>query len=191
MRLFSALPLAPECVDRLTRFRLRSSVPGDGLRWSTPEQWHLTLCFFGEVGEDQSRCLEASFQRLHAAAPTLTLANLDLFGTKGILIAAVEPTPLLLNLSARVTACGESCGIALESRPFRPHISLARSKGRTGDATLKNLSRTGLPSLGPELRWTPMECHLLESFLSPQGAEYTVRSRVVLGQSDVPSVDGL
>ena len=183
MRLFAALPLSPECVERLTSFRLRWSVPGDGLRWSPPEQWHITLRFFGDVDEAQARCLGEQFQGLRALAPVLVVEGLELFVAKGILVASVQPSAVLLALHACVAACGERCGIAPESRTFRPHITLARSKGRSGNASLQRLARPGLPPLGPEIRWTPEVCLLLESVLRPQGAEYTVRSQVVLGLS--------
>lgn len=187
MRLFSALPLAPACVDQLTRLRLRWSAPGDGLRWSEPEQWHITLRFFGDVDDGQARCLEESLRGLTAPAPELVLGGLDLFAAKGILFAFMLPSPALLNLHTEVTAFAAACGAASESRPFQPHVTLARSKGRSGYGSLQRLTRSGLPALGPEIRWIAEECLLLESYLRPHGAEYTVRSRVILGRKPVTS----
>ena len=167
MRLFAALSLAPECAERLTNFRLRWSVPGDGLRWSPPEQWHITLRFFGDVNEALARRLEEQFQKLRAPAPVLVMEGLEMFAAKGILVASVQPSAALLELHASVAACG-------------PHVTLARSKGRSGNASLGRLARPSLPTLGPAIRWTPDTCLLLESILRPQGAEYTVRSQIAL-----------
>ena len=191
MRLFAALPLSPECVERLTKFRLRWNLPQDGLRWSPPEQWHITLGFFGDIEESYVHCLERRLQQLTTPAPVLIFEGLDLFAAKGILVAAICPSPALSRLHEEVADCGKACHIPIESRPFRPHVTLARSKGKKGNASLQQLAKPQLPTLGPELRWTADECLLLESLLRPQGAEYIVRSRVKLaGEAAPPTISG-
>ncbi len=180
MRLFAAVPLPVAAVERLTRLRLRLSAPKDGLRWSEPEQWHITLQFYGEVDEKMATCLASQFGQLTAGMPEMVLERLDLFVSKGILLATVSPTPSLVALQAQVLEASQLCGIVPESRPFRPHITLARSRGKTGHGTLRDLSTPALPGFGPEIRWTARECLLMESELTQQGAQYVVRARVAL-----------
>lgn len=189
MRLFSALPLSPEAIERLASVRLRWSAPRDGLRWSPPEQWHITLQFYGEVEEEHLRCLAAELGRHPLTAPELSMDELGRFAAKGILFAEIESTPELLVLQTEVVRCGEACGIAAESRPYHPHITLARSKGRPGLNSLRRLASPNLPSIGPGLRWTPSELLLLESTLRPQGAIYTVRSRIALRPAPAQTED--
>ena len=178
MRLFAALPLSPEAIERLTRFRLRLSGPNDGLRWSTPEQWHITLQFYGEVDEERARCLAGAFTHfIVQRAPEVVLDGLERFPAKGILYASVALSPSLQLLQSDVAELGRTCGFVPEPRPFRPHITLARSKGRTGFGTLDRLARPELPSFGTEIRWMADELLLLRSVLRPQGAEYVVTAR--------------
>ncbi|HLI77804.1 MAG TPA: RNA 2',3'-cyclic phosphodiesterase [Acidobacteriaceae bacterium] len=188
MRLFAALPLPPDVVERLLNLRLRFSTVRDGLRWSTPEQWHITLQFFGDVHEEQAACLQAGLKRLEGYAPLMVLEELGLFPAKGILYVGVEPSPSLLSLHRQVVTVAASCGLEEEPRAFRPHITLARSKGREGHATLRKLSTPHLPAFGPKLGWSATECVLLESTLRPEGSVYTVRARVPLG--DQPEANG-
>lgn len=184
MRLFAALPLSPLVSERLLSLRLRLSSPGDGLRWSTPEQWHITLQFFGDTTPAIASCLETILSKLQSPAPEIVLSSLGTFSAKGILFAAVEPTPALLAFQAEVETLSRSCGFAPELRPFRPHITLARSKGKAGNATLWKLSSPTLPPFGPELRFTGAECLLLESTLQSQGARYSVHARLPLAPAD-------
>ena len=180
MRLFAAVPLPPAAVERLTSLRLRLSAPKDGLRWSEPEQWHITLQFYGEVDAGTAGCLGARFQQLTAGAPDIAIDGLDLFLTKGILLATVALSSSLVELQAQVLQAGTLCGIDSESRPFRPHITLARSKGKAGSVTLRDLSTPTLPAFGPDITWTARECLLMESHLTQRGAEYAVHARVAL-----------
>lgn len=69
MRLFVALSPPPDVVDELRErvSTLRELEPD--VRWSRPEQWHLTLAFLGEVG-DESR--DELSRRLGKAAGSVT-----------------------------------------------------------------------------------------------------------------------
>ena len=181
MRLFAALPLPPDAVERLTRLRLRLAAPTDGLRWSSPEQWHITLQFYGDTEPEQAHCLHKALEAAALVAPEITLDSLGLFAAKGILFAAIAASPTLDALHRNIIASGAPCGFVPEARPFRPHITLARSKGRAGDRTLRALAQPALPAFGPPIRWLAPECLLLESRLRPEGASYTVKARIPLG----------
>ncbi len=189
MRLFAALPLPPAAHARLERLRLRLSAPGDGLRWSTPEQWHITLQFYGEVSTEQPLCLRESLSEAAAEPAFVALDGLGLFANKGILYAAVATEPSLVLLHARVLASSQLCGILPESRPFHPHVTLARSKGRVGARTLERLSQPNLPAFGEAISWQAKEVVLLESELSPHGSHYILHSKVPLGPGAGPPTE--
>ena len=178
MRLFAALPLSPEAAERLTRLRLRLSGPGDGLRWSAPEQWHITLQFYGECDEKQAACLTRGLTEMAPiTAPQILLEGLGHFGSKGILYVTVAVTAGLQELYNEVARVSERCGFLQEARQFRPHVTLARSKGRAGMKTMRSLSTPDLPSFGAPIRWHAGEVLLVRSTLRPQGSEYAVISR--------------
>ncbi len=175
MRLFAGLPLPQSGIDRLAALRLRLAAPDDGLRWSSPEQWHITLKFFGEMSEQAAVALEEPLRSLEATPAEVRLNGLGLFGAKGILFASVFASPSLTALHVALESCAEAAGLPAERRSFQPHITLARSRNRTGLNRLQKLSRPALPSFGADLCWQAQEFVLYESVLEPHGAVYHPR----------------
>ena len=180
MRLFAGLPLHLDAVERLTALRLRLASPQDGLRWSPPEQWHLTLRFFGEADGDSERDLKEQLSNIQEPSPAMRLEGLGTFPSKGILYAEVAQSPALGELHAKVQAIAVACALAPDSHPFRPHITLARSRNRHGLETLKRLSTPALPSLGVPILWSAPEMLLYGTVVQPGGAVYTTLARFAL-----------
>jgi 2'-5' RNA ligase len=177
MRLFIGIPLAAAVIDELraASTRLRSNT--DGLRWTAPESWHVTLQFLGNTSPEQLACVVARLRTLHAPAVPVCLEELGCFERAGILIAGVRLTPELLLLQERVTSTTQPCGFVPETRPFQPHITLARGKGRQHNLD-KLKSKIRRPS--NFTRFIAREFLLYESFLSPAGSRYEVRERFPL-----------
>jgi RNA 2',3'-cyclic 3'-phosphodiesterase len=203
MRLFLGIPLADSSAATLLRLttRLRASAPG--LRWSAPDSWHITLQFLGNTSPTQYDCLLVRLAGLHAPPVSIQFAGFGLFARTGILHLGIERTPQLLALQQSVVTATTPCGFAPESRPYHPHITLARfkvGKGRRGENGKRapashNLGLHGLdlhslaakiqdPALTPELpRFTAREFLLFESHLSSSGSTYEIRHRFSLGAS--------
>ena len=163
--------------DRLATLRLRLATPGDGLRWSEPEQWYITLSFFGELDTREVQCLRAAVERLSAKPVELEISALGWFAAKGILYAAVVSSHSLESLHLQMVATATLCGLSPASRPFQPHITLARSKNRTGMATLRRLCHPELPAFGTTVRWMAEQVLLYESILDGGGAQYQILAR--------------
>ena len=180
VRLFAGLPLPPAAVERLATLRLRLGAPKDGLRWSEPEQWHITLRFFGEVDERRLPALASALERIATPPIAMVLTSLGLFAAKGILHAEVGVSPALDALFRQVESVATHLGIAPETRAFHPHVTLARSRGKTGAASLRRLCTPSIPSFGPELHWLAKELLLYRSDLQPTGAVYQVLGRYPL-----------
>lgn len=173
MRLFAALALSPAAVERLSALRLRLAVPGDGLRWTVPEQWHITLCFFGDLERKQVECLTQDLQAFDAPEASISLGALGHFAAKGILYASVEPSTSLLSLhQTLLSRYSRGAQTSAPSLPFHPHITLARSKGRPGFKTLQRMSSPTLPPFGPAITWQARQVALYESCLGLGGAQY-------------------
>ena len=177
MRLFVGIPLAPEVVHQLSALcaRLRSS--GDGLRWSTPETWHITLQFLGNTSTEQYSCVAARLQELHLPRFPIQLDSPGIFDRVAVFFAGVRPTPALFALQRSVSKATEPCGFAPETRPYQPHITLARAKGqRESLAQLKSR----LHSQPAFSSFVAQEFLLYESFLGPTGARHEIRDRFPL-----------
>jgi 2'-5' RNA ligase len=173
MRLFIGIPLAAAVIDELRAASSRLRSNADGLRWTAPESWHVTLQFLGNTSPEQFACVVARLRALHSPPVSVCLEELGCFDRAGILIAGVRLTPELLLLQERVVAATQTCGFLPETRPFQPHITLARSKGRHNLDQLKAKIRRPANFT----RFVAREFLLYESFLSSAGARYEIRER--------------
>jgi RNA 2',3'-cyclic 3'-phosphodiesterase len=176
VRLFLAIPLAAPAAAQLAQLvsRLRPSAPG--LRWSAPESWHITLQFLGSTTPAQYDCLLPRLAAVHSPPVPVQLADLGIFEHAGILHLGAESTPQLLHLQQQIVAATTPCGFAPESRPYHPHITLARTKGRSASRSLRALAaRLPVPGIFP--RFSALEFLLYESHPSSAGSTYEVRFR--------------
>jgi 2'-5' RNA ligase len=180
MRLFIGIPLSAAVIDELKAASARLHSSADGLRWTAPESWHITLQFLGNANAEQYTCLVPRLRALHSPPVPICLEGLGCFDRAGIFFAGICITPELLLLQERVTTATQPCGFVQESRPYQPHITLARAKGQ----------KSGLGELKAKIRrqpdFTRFSAHeflLYESVLSSAGARYEVRERFSLGLS--------
>ncbi len=124
-RLFVAL--RPPPAMRADLLALMGGVPG--ARWQDEEQLHLTLRFIGEVERPQADDIAAALGAVTQPRPTITLAGVGTFDSKGrphTLWAAVAPDEALRALRERITRALATVGVMPEERAFKPHITLAR-----------------------------------------------------------------
>jgi 2'-5' RNA ligase len=165
MRLFAGIPLAAAVVDELSAISVRLRSSADGLRWSAPESWHITLQFLGSTGQEQYECTVARLREMRSPSVPIQLEGLGLFERAGVFFAGVSLTPQLLSLQQRVTAATGLCGFIPET---------TKGKGRTH----------GLHELKSRIHRQPAftsfvaeEFVLYESVTRPTGALYEVRER--------------
>lgn len=110
----------------------------------------------------------------------MRLERLGCFDRARVLFAEVRPTPELLLLQRHVTRAMETCGFPVDARPYQPHITLARSKGKGGAQGLIAL-KTRARAAPAFTQFVAGEFLLYESALSPPGVDYVVRARFRLG----------
>jgi RNA 2',3'-cyclic 3'-phosphodiesterase len=179
MRLFLAIPLAETIKENLSRLTARHRPSAPDLRWSSPDTWHITLQFLGNTTPEQYDCLLTPLEQLHAQPVSIRFSGFGVFEHAGILHLGIETTSDLLALQKRVIAATIPCGFEPESRPYHPHITLARSKLRAGSRGLRALADR-LPDPGHLLHFTAREFLLYESHLSSSGSTYEIRHRFPL-----------
>jgi RNA 2',3'-cyclic 3'-phosphodiesterase len=73
MRLFAGIPLAAAVIDELSAISVRLRSNDDGLRWSAPDSWHITLQFLGNTGQEQYDCTVARLAELRSPAIPIRL----------------------------------------------------------------------------------------------------------------------
>jgi 2'-5' RNA ligase len=175
VRLFIAILPAPEVVEHLDDalhrlMRMRS--PEADVRWVTSSQWHVTLVFLGDVEPDVTDDLIPALDDVmtHCHPPTLQLVGSGAFGGKVLFTNVVEPSDGLASapldeLAARAKDAVAARGVVTESRPFRPHLTLARARG--GRASFAFVER-GLHNYRSPI-WTADEVVLVQSEPGPRG----------------------
>jgi len=132
-----ALAHAAGAVDRIA-----STTPD--LRWVSPQRWHVTLAFLGEVDPDPVPGLTAHLDELAARQEPLAGLRLEGAGTfRGVLWLGVTdpagalwsksatgwPFPTEERLGALARAVQRSvrdAHIAVAHRPWRAHLTIAR-----------------------------------------------------------------
>ncbi len=174
MRLFVGIPIPELVTHKLSALSVGLQSNGDGLRWSAPESWHVTLRFLGNTRADQYACIVRQLSGLRAHSLPIQINALGFFDRVGIFFAGVELTPELLRLQQAVTAATSPCGFDPDTRPYHPHVTLARSKGRRRTNALAELQAKirRQPMLG---RFIADAFVLYESVTTPSGARYEVR----------------
>lgn len=186
MRLFMGIPLADTVARELGNAiaRLRegeSTVPGSRLRWTAPDSWHITLQFLGNATEEQFTCLRAHLGEVRAEPIPVKLGELGCFDRAGVFFADVTATPELAALESAVVSATGRCGFAAETRPFHPHITLARAKGQGRGTELRDL-QSKVRNQPAFTRFMAREFVLYESHLGTDGARYEARLRVPLAR---------
>jgi 2'-5' RNA ligase len=112
----AVVPPAP-VLDRLDALD-RPAV--DGVRWTTRDQWHVTLHFLGQAEEAPAA---AALAGVAAEATAVVLGPwVELLGRHVVVVPAAG----LSGLAAVVTAAFAGIGRPPEDRPFRGHLTLAR-----------------------------------------------------------------
>ena len=123
LRLFVGINFPPELKLRLSL--LCTGLPG--AKWVDPGNFHLTLRFIGEIGEDVAADVDDALSRLRARRFTLQIAGTGVFGDKPrSLWVGIERSPELVGLRDKIEQALIRVGLPPEPRKFAPHVTLAR-----------------------------------------------------------------
>jgi 2'-5' RNA ligase len=176
MRLFVALPLSSSVGDEIAGISERFTFIGDGLRWTARAAWHITLQFLGNSNPDRLVDLLANLRKVQSPPVPIKLGALGFFDSAGVLFVEVDLSPELLGLQQEVVQATSQCGFRPEDRPYHPHITLARAKGKLHKEQGRALDAK-MPDGIRFSRFVVSEFLLYESFLGSEGSRHEVRKR--------------
>jgi 2'-5' RNA ligase len=178
MRLFAAVDLDPATREAIAaeQARIAASLGPSGSvpRWVSPERSHLTLVFLGHLdAAGVPPVVEAMTLDVAAAPFAVTFGGLGMFPLRGaprvLWLGVSDGIDALRLLQRRMAARIAACGIALEAREFRPHLTLGRwASSRPADRT--RVLRAARPDA--VARQPVAGVTLYESRLSASGAAY-------------------
>jgi 2'-5' RNA ligase len=162
VRVFIALAPPDDAKEELDRELRQSYDTHPHMRWNRIEDWHVTLAFLGELPAGMVPLLRPPLANLAAEHHPLRLALRGSGSFDGRVLWSGIDGDLddLRVLAADVRTAVKNCGVALEDRPLRPHLTLARA--RRGD-------RSSVAEIAERLagftgrRWPAERLHLVGS----------------------------
>ena len=175
------IPPTPALAEFVSQLRNASS----SLRVVSTDHLHLTLKFLGETEEglvpeiltairEASRGIRSFEIRVRGtgAFPSAARMNVIWVGVDG-----AEP---LARIAAGLDASLETLGFARETRPWKPHLTVARVKGRRDLDRVQRIVAAHGDTVFATHRLDSI--HLKRSFLTPSGALYSVVESARLGE---------
>lgn len=183
MRAFLGLDVPESARRALSGIRAKvkensSSYPG--LRWTRPENLHLTVRFLGDISESVGDMLTSRLRgSLRSFGPVLLrIDSVSWFPPRRptVLAAGLTPSDRLDRLFEIVENDAVAVGIPAASHSAHPHITVAR---------MRRHELEDVPPINEEVEaefWC-QELILFQSRLLPTGAQYTHFGEISLGGS--------
>ncbi len=149
------------------------------IRWVKPEGMHITLKFLGEVSGHREDSVVNALETASAGVHPFTL-SLEGFGAfpdtrrARVVWLGCEPSLALEQLQRQIEDSTSSLGFPRETRVFHPHVTLGRLRRGAEKSRLGGLAGV-LDRLHYVRDLSVDSIELMQSELSPAGADYTVR----------------
>lgn len=126
MRLFTAIDLPETVRDGLSALQEADALL---VRWSDPEQFHVTLRFIGEASMEEAARYEEVLAEVDTGPVQCAPYGLDVLPSRRsprVLVLGLERTESMMALYDAVSKGLESEGLDPEDRKYRPHVTIGR-----------------------------------------------------------------
>lgn len=177
MRLFTAFDIPEAAQKSLSSLQKDSQLDA---RWTSPDQYHVTLRFIGEIDKQKALHFEEALSDIEQPPVRCIPYGLDVLPSRrspSVLMMGLERTDNLMALYQSVSDALEANGLDSENRTYRPHVTIARLNDVEPEAVHDFLRSHEEVSLEP---FTIEAFHLYESTLTPNGAIHERRATFTL-----------
>jgi len=174
-RIFIALKVDAETNLLRTVSSLKQRFDRESIKWTNPENIHITLIFLGDTEEEKIGLIRKMLAKKCDGFGNfnLTLKGAGVFRNYSdprILWIGIESSENLIRLNSLMVSGLRETGIITEDRPFNPHLTLGRIKRIDDKQGLKSVIEEHKESLFQHLHVT--EVILYESILKQAGPLY-------------------
>jgi len=187
IRIFFALDLPMAQKEKIGKLigSLKKVAKSHAIRWTKSENLHITLQFLAEVqSADLNRLSQNVKQHLNSKQQIkLKLGNIQLFPSPyrpRVIVLSVEPQAELAMLAEQVGKGIIQSDYAIDTRPFRAHLTLGRIKQPQGVDLhfLNEVEPIAIDETFVE------EIIMFRSEPQPDGSAYTALERISLFESE-------
>jgi RNA 2',3'-cyclic 3'-phosphodiesterase len=173
LRLFLAIPIPDDVRAELRRLQLELQplLSSRAVRWTKPEQFHLTLKFLGSVPVANVDALSRAARAACAAAPPMRLRaeGLGFFpdarSPRVFWVDIKSVDGLLMEFQRQLESSVQSFAEKQDDKKFTAHVTLAR---------FEKMRSTAIAAGKTFGEWTAEEVHLIKSSLQPSGALHAI-----------------
>jgi 2'-5' RNA ligase len=179
MRIFIALDIPADVRAGLTKYMDRARLLAPEARWVRVEGLHVTLKFVGHVDDAVVEQMKVALASIKAAPFAVKFAGVGFFPNPNaarVFWAAVDGGDHLPLLASTIDAALEKLGFPRETKPYHPHLTLARTSTRPL-RELQPLLAEPPPQFGT---MTAREFFLYQSQPQKGGSKYTRLERFAL-----------
>jgi 2'-5' RNA ligase len=181
LRLFVAIAVPPDVREEIGRAqgKLQRNSPPGAVRWTRPDQFHITLKFLGDVPAEQVAALEKSLAPICAACPAMSLSahGLGFFPNerkpRGIWAGASDESGQLPGLHRQIDEALRWLAPAELPEKFTGHITLGRFKPGHHAAIPKLVELTADFRTRHFGGWQARDVEIVRSDLTSTGATHT------------------
>jgi 2'-5' RNA ligase len=189
LRLFIAIPIPEPVRDEIIRVQreMQPLAPRGAVRWTRPDQFHLTLRFLGDVPVAGLEKLKESVNAVCRSAQPLQMRaeGVGFFpnphSPRVVWVGIFDKAGLLIDLQKRIETAVRPFAAEPGAENFAGHVTLGR---------LKNLKPSDARKLAAHAQtvkdrtfgeWTAHEIEIIRSELSTVGARHTSLAAFRLG----------
>lgn len=190
IRAFVAIPLDSELKGAVQKLQndLQIRLRSPNVRWTKPDQLHLTLKFLGDVPSDEIPAISEGLLKSCCRTSPLRLS----IGGVGCFPSPTRPRIIWLGIAGDLAPLEalqkaiddqtKSHGPHVEEREFHPHLTIGRIKTAEGGARRvgEMVSEIRIEALG---HWNAREVELIQSTLSSAGSSYQILAKFALSSS--------
>jgi 2'-5' RNA ligase len=184
MRLFMAIDIPTEVTEKIVPLRKVLADTKADVAWVSPDNFHVTVKFLGEVDESLIPEITARMNRAAAEVPMfdLEVEGLDRLPEKGqtrvIISRILSPDQRLTKLHRLLDSAIGGMGLPMDTRVLVPHLTLGRVRSNHGiNRLIRLLEKHDLDFFGA---FPVPEVVLYHSAVTPTGSRYTVLHRAPL-----------
>jgi len=180
IRAFIAIRVSPEVQRAIEDVIAELRAPGDGIRWMSLANLHLTLKFLGPaVPIEKIHNLDRELKAIAAETEAFEVDGAGVGGFPNLnrprVLWVGLASDALVDLANRIETATERCGFPREDRAFNPHLTIARLK----TPRLRAETRGSIESVR-ECKFgasTIREMTLYRSLLTSKGSTYEALSK--------------